>query len=318
MTMFYAVIFTIIVCIALVSLILVKSRADDSTETVNPVNVAPTIDTIYVTTEANGTSNITSINGLGDATNQRLYVHGQISDANGCDDVATSGTVQIVLFRTAAGNTCSSANDDECIRTTSLAAFSGCTPDSSDLTANYNMTVDLPYYADPTGAGSGNSSDSWSAYVEIADSAANADTDSSLEATMEVEANVAVALSGNVSYGTVALGADSTAQNLRFTNTGNVTIDADVLADGPMVCNGAGSADIVASQTAVTTSNSGEWPDFGFWVSNTTTQTYALALAKRTPSTASTIDTYLKLRMPSTGILGTCSNVLTFTANNVN
>jgi hypothetical protein len=134
-----------------------------------------------------------------------------------------------------------------------------------------------------------------------------------VSSTSEVSSLISLNVTASIAYGSLALGDTSAAdQTVTITNTGNRNMDADVKADGNMACTGVGSITVgqvkyslsggftyASAGTAMTTSDAN--------VNNSTAQ-------RTNDASASTTAVYFKIQIPTTGVAGTCSNTLTFTA----
>lgn len=242
-----------------------------------------------------------------ESTTTPLYVHGSISDADGCADVATNGSVTGKFYRSnhASGDGCSADNND-CYTIENAACTKTACDGPEDPDFNYECTIQVQYYADSTTNGPHTDSD-WTAKI-IATDASTA----SGNATDGIEMNNTVALNAtsSIDYGTNDLGAESGEQTLTTTNAGNSGIDIDLSVNGPMDCsNGQMAANRVHySQT--------QWFAYSGGAALSTTLTeLELNLANQTnDAVQSTKNTYFKLVTPSIGVGGSCSNTLTITA----
>ena len=307
----YKVIFMIIAAIVLVALVLVVffyTRADDTGQTTVVGNASPTVDTVTsaITTGGADQATITPT----ENTTKTLYFHGAATDNNGCDDFDTAADWSMKLYRTDKTSGCSADNNDCYAGSTDDLTISGCTG-ASDLNLDYEWEDDIQYFADATDAGSPNAATNWTVSITAADtaSASGSNTD-----TFEMGSLIALSVTASVNYGTVALGADSAEQTITFTDTGNRAIDADQTADGDMSCTGPGSSDIAVGAAHIATLTGFTYGTDDQALTTTAT-TVDMSLAQRTSEvTPSTDDWFAILRMPATGVGGTCTNTITFTA----
>ncbi|MBI5654423.1 beta-propeller domain-containing protein [Candidatus Uhrbacteria bacterium] len=319
------VLFTAIAFVAIVALFILGSKADVTTQEAHPGNAAPTVDLMYVAETSQGTDVGPAGIGAGFTTNEGLpkniFVGGTITDLNGCHNLMQAA---VTLYRSdlVDGQDCA-ADTNNCYHTTLYFPddFDGCdTPDDTDVT--FETSFSLPNYVDPTDAGSPYVDATWVALVNAEDSY---EAQTSLSETYEINSMVAFNVPNAISYGTVALGADSSAIQLTFSNTGNRNVDSDVIAlhdplaqptpiEGDMVSNLSGFDNIAASSVHYSLSALTAY-ESATAVSKIASTDLALALPQQTDDlTIPTTDTYWKLRMPASGVQGTYTNVVVFTA----
>lgn len=268
---------------------------------------APVVSTATAAATSGGNQSLLT---LAENTTTTLYVYGAISDADGCEDVASNGTVTGTFYRSnhANGDTCSADNND-CYAIANAQCTKTSCDGPEDTTFNYECTAQIQYYADSTTAGTHAGSD-WTAKITATD--ATSATGSNVDA-IEMNTTIAHSMASSIDYGTVDLDAESSQKTLTIINTGNSGVDIDISADGDMSC----------SQGTVPVGNVHYSETTGFeYVAGTAVTPspveYELNLANRTnDASESTKSMYLKFRMPNpivTALGGTCSNVLTITA----
>lgn len=246
---------------------------------------------------------------LTENTTTKVTVTATITDNNGCEDIAGA---QVVFFRTDIG--ASALDDVNNHYTVSASSDGNCVPGGEDLTDTYTATISVNYNADPTDAGSVNEATNWTAKVTPSDSEAGTpDSD-----TIEMSTLTALNTNSSVAYGTIGLGADtgSADQSVTVTNTGNEGIDVDLdgygTTDGDgfaMTCT-VGSVPVANEKYSAT---AGVLYDSKIALTDTATE-LDLDVAQQTDA-PSTKDVYWGLGMPSTGVSGTCTGVIVFTAN---
>lgn len=237
-----------------------------------------------------------------------LYVHGTITDADGCADVATSGTITGKFYRSnhASGDACSADNNDCYVITNPYCTKTNCDGTPEDTVFNYECTAQIQYYVDSTVNGP-HSGSNWTAKITATDSlsAQGSNTD-----TIEMETLLGLDTTPSVNYGALNLGAESAEQTLTVTNTGNSGIDVNLSVDGPMNC----------TTGQITPGDNRYSGTQGFSFDQATSLTivavgFELDLANRTNDASPIVkDIYFKLRMPTIGIGGTCSNSLIVSA----
>ncbi len=296
--------FVIIIAVVFFGVLLIQTevQADEIPATVTVGNIVP------VASSADINNAATSIQ-LTENTTTTVTIKATVSDNNGCEDI---DSVTVTFFRTDVG---AGASDDDNNHYSATASSDGnCTGGGGDLTDTYTATVSVNYYADPTDDGSPNAATDWTAKVIPYDEATGtADTD-----TIEMSSLAALNTTGSVAYGVLGLGANTgtTDQTVVVTNTGNEGIDTDL--DGYGSANGDGNAMgctigsiPVANEKYSATASTGYASKVAL---SDSAAKLDLDVAQRTGE-ASTKDVYWGLGMPSTGISGSCSGVVVFTAN---
>jgi hypothetical protein len=191
--------------------------------------------------------------------------------------------------------------------------MSGCTAGGSDLDATFTCTVNVQFYADPTDSGTYATTD-WTATAQPYDNAGTVGTTAS--DTIEMNTLVALDVTATINYGTLALGANTgtTDQTTTVTNTGNTQIDIQLdgygSTDGDgkaMVCT-IGSIPIGNERYSLTAATD--------WASKTqlTDTPTTLTTFDLPKGASSTKNVYWGLGLPTTGVGGTCSGKVNFTA----
>lgn len=266
---------------------------------------APTVNSVTAASSSGGTE--TALTPIENSATT-LYVHGTVTDADGCADVATNGSITGKFYRSnhlnadscsADNNDCYTINNASCIKT-------NCDGTPEDTTFNYECSLPVQYYADTTTTGPHAGSD-WTAKITATD--ASTATGSATD-TIEMNSTVALDVTSSIDYGTNDLGSESGEQSLTTTNTGNTNIDIDLSVSGPMNCS---SGQIAADRVHYSQTSSFVYSQKPA-LSTTPTET-ELDLATRSNDAApSTKNMYLKLVTPATGVGGSCSNTLTVSA----
>lgn len=289
---------SILLILALVILTSPIARADNATSTASVTNALPVSSSVSIDA---GAGSVT----LTEATTTNVVVTATVTDNNGYADI-TSVTAK--LFKTL---TTAAAGDDPLNHYTK-SGDANCVPSAgSGLTETYTCTFAVQYYADATDAGA-YSADTWSAEVTPSDSD-GAGTAGSND-TIEMATTAALNVSSPIAFGALALGgitADTTAFDSTVTNTGNqATIGAQVNSSAAtaMTCTtgtipvgnekyDATSTTAFASKTALTAS--------------AVTAT-GVSAAKGAAGNTDTLG--WGLEMPTTGVDGSCTGTVVFTA----
>jgi hypothetical protein len=162
-------------------------------------------------------------------TTTRVYATGTVTDLNGYTDFA-SGAATSTMYTSSSTASCSADNNDCYITTNaSQCSYTGCSGNSCELVCY----ADFYYHANPTDS---NGTD-WFAFLEVEDSSEGYDFATSLG--IDVATLYALDVTETINYGSLAVGASSTAAtNASSTveNLGNAAIDIDVegtdLSDG--------------------------------------------------------------------------------------
>ncbi|KPJ55185.1 hypothetical protein AMJ47_01575 [Parcubacteria bacterium DG_72] len=236
-----------------------------------------------------------------------------ITDDDGCEDITS---VTSVFYRTNLAGGPEAADDNNDHYSINCVVDGGSCTGGGDLTATYTCTFPVYYYADPTDAGDYLATD-WTCQVTPSDSVGEgtADTD-----TIEMDSLVGLDVDATINYGELALGANtgSTNQQTTITNRGNVQID--ITLDGYGSSDGDGKS-MTCSISSITIGNE-EYgiSSFTYGTGTDLTDT-AVELDLDVPqqtndATPSTKEVYWGFGMPSTGVGGSCSGTVVFTAVN--
>lgn len=251
-------------------------------------------------------SGATSID-LSEGTTKNVVCTATVTDTDGYTQITS---VEAKLYRTGVG---AGAVDDNANHYT-LSGDTECVPSNgSGTTEDYTCTFAVYFYADPTDVGSTYETDDWTCQVTPSDGAGvgTADTD-----TIEMDTLIALDVTATINYGTLALGADTgtTDQTTTVTNTGNAQIDIQLdgygATDGDgysMTCT-IGTIPIGNERYSLTAAT--DWSTKTQLTDTATTLT-AFDLAK---GASSTKDVYWGFGLPSTGVGGSCSGKVNFTA----
>jgi len=288
--------------ILIVGIVVRYTGAADVTATAEITNTAPTVDTIRVATTAYATDNLTSGGILPNVgTSRTVHINGQISDANGENDIASS-SLALVFHKTSSTNTCTVDNND-CYRITTCDTIY---TDGDDTQISYNCEAPLAYWIDATDAASTYSSDTWTAYVAVNDLTASQGT---LSATIEVNSLLALNLPDAIDYGTRSLGEQSSSTtNIEtvLTQRGNAKTDVQVSGTN-MNCNVLG--------TLATSSQKWSLTDVG--TASSTTLTDVLVATERNinlridETNELAANLYWNIAIPASGVKGLCTGANT-------
>lgn len=279
--------------------IMYSLRAEPGTTASSPVVDSTTA----ATTSGGNEASMTPV----ESTATTLYVHGAITDADGCEDVAVNGTVAGKFYRTnhLNGDLCSPDNNDCYVLNNANCTKTAC-GGPGDLSFNYECVAQIQYYADSTITGP-HSGTYWTAKITATDAstATGSNTD-----TIEMESTVGLDASPAIDYGSLSLDGQSSQKELTVTNSGNTGIDISMSADAAMTC----ATGVIPMGNTHYSITSGFSYASGTALTASPTE-YEFDLAQRTnDSASSTKNMYFILKIPITGAGGTCTNALTVSA----
>ncbi|MFA5185604.1 MAG: hypothetical protein WC551_03895 [Patescibacteria group bacterium] len=315
------VLFTFIALLALFTILQLRSRADITEQTASTENSPPWPDETIVSDVSRGDP-ITEFTPVEGGT-RTIYVHGTVSDQNGCTDIKS---IDVAVYRSSVSvdpETICATDKNNCYKATLQPADfdPGCAEGVTTVT--FEKSFDLENYVDPTDAGSPYKREDWTAFVGVHDAEAYAPFDTR---SFEMNSLAAFSVPDAINYGSVSLGQDSNKISLAFSNTGNREVDSNVIAfvdlvhqpnpiPGDMTSNLTGFSDIAASATHYSLDSDFVYGTGDTAVSKTASTDLPLNLAQQTEdNTVPTVDSYWRMRVPSSGVNGTYSNTLVFTA----
>mgnify|MGYP001612083822 FL=1 len=310
----YATILTMVAFIMLGILLYVvntRSQADTSTQSAAITNASPTIDTINIATSSLGSDSSTFT--LTESTTTTIYVHGTATDTNSCGEIDSNtsnwaGAHRLYRTTVTNGSTCT-AGDANCYAPVAAdVTITGCTLSAGDTTETWQSTDTINFYADATDTTStSHSATNWTAYIVATDDSAATGTSTD---TVEMNTLFALSVDGTVTYATTSLGANSAEITDTITNSGNEYIDVNISVGGTMSCTGPGTTTIPAANGKYSTAT-------GAIGTKTDLTTSAVGInTNLIQGASSTATLYFQLAVPSTGVGGTCSNTITYTAVN--
>lgn len=327
----YGALFALLAIAALFALMFVRSLTDDSTQSSGITNTVPVLTNTVKVASTSDTATYASESAAITFTNENatnnIYVHGQAVDSNGCTQLKKANAAwTLVVHRTEATNGAAcTANNNDCYTYLTAAAEAimtedVCTEDGTDIIHQFEFTVPLWSYADPTSASAPTySAGTWTASVGVTDSAGGAATPGT--DTFEINTFNALSVGGTVDFSddaggsSLALGFSPTGaqeSSMTVTNTGNNTIDVE-LSGSALDC-GAGYADIPVSNSKYSSAALTAYASMTA-LSATPTELNGFALAKSNNGAAATSNVFWKLSIPATGVAGTCSSTITVGAN---
>ncbi len=322
------VLFTLIALVSLAALLVLKSKADSALQEVNTGSADPVFDSIIVSDASRSGDIGPAGSGTGftpnEGTTKTIYVRGQVTEPNGCNDLKN---IVVTVYNSGAPEQAACSLDmNVCYQKTLLPADfdPGCAVGVNTVTFETSFLV--ANFVNPTDAGSPYGPDGdnsvWYANGRATDNGDLSGEYSSLDADFTVNSLAAFSVPNAINYGSLGLGNTSDAVTLAFTNTGNRDVDADVIAStqnplvGDMTSNLPGFATIAASAVNYSMVSGFAYgsPD-ATAVSKDDSTNLALNLVQQTEdSTPTQVDSFWRMQMPTSGVNGTYSNVLVFTA----
>ncbi|MFA5185602.1 MAG: hypothetical protein WC551_03885 [Patescibacteria group bacterium] len=322
------VLFTLIALVSLAALLVLKSKADSALQEVNTGSADPVFDSIIVSDASRSGDIGPAGSGTGftpnEGTTKTIYVRGQVTEQNGCNDLKD---IVVTVYNSGALEQAACTPDmNDCYRKTLLPADldPGCGVGVNTVTFETSFLV--ANFVNPTDAGSPYGPDGddtvWLANGRATDNGDLSGEYSALSADFTVNSMAAFSVPNAINYGALGLGAVSNPVTLTFTNTGNRDVDADVIAStqapliGDMTSSLSGFANIAASAVNYSTVSDFEYGDpDATAVSKDDSTDLALNLVQQTEdSTPTQVDSFWRMQMPTSGVNGTYSNVLVFTA----
>ncbi len=329
----FAVLLGIVGLLILLVFITIRSQGDNASTTSAVGNALPTVDTVVV-----GPSTTAADITLTEGTTTTVTVSGNYTDTNSCHDVADTGHIKVQLGRQSAFSTggtgpdCGTYDDNHCIvenvqmasgvssgSTHWSCTVSNCTT-SDDTTGSYVCTAPLQYYMTPTDAASRFTADKLKATVIMSDAggagAATGNTSQELNTTDALSLD-ATTVSSGINYGSIALGGTSAEKTVVVTNSGNSC------GDNVGVCAGIkvqiSGSDMTGSGCTTTIDKGQQRWDINAgtaWTGQTALTgspvNMVMSMPKANTSTAVTASTYWKLKLPTTGVGGTCAGTVTY------
>ena len=264
----------------------------------------PTIDSVTIATTTSGTlvTNIT----LAENTTTAIYVHGDVSDTDGCSDLDESSLTGVLYRSGVSGAQDCSPDNNNCYKEigTPSCVVTGCSI-GTEQTVQYECQFDLKHYAEPTDTGA-YSAQNWVSYIEIMDVA---EIGSNTQ-TAELDSLVALTLSGTLNFGSLSHNQTSTEQTVTLKNVGNVEIDGDIQPTDLACTTGyiPGSNMLFAVLSATD-------PADMVVLSTTTPHNANFNIVKQTDGTVSSDEGYFRLVGSPIGHVsgGTCTGTLTIT-----
>jgi hypothetical protein len=307
-----------------ISLVNVKSQADNVSSDVTITNADPVLSGIIIT-DADDLSNDSDIIPSAGANNI-IYIKGIITDNNGEEQIA-AGTGKMAVAFYEAGTTCAveglAAEDDNyCYKSatsnhTTVSANADAagpcviTEAYGDATqAAFSCPITLGFNANSTVTGGGASGANWIASVKVIDAVAGTDTNAA--STVEIGLQSALDIEASISYGTLGLGAATAVpadagDTLVLTQEGNDQMTVKVSSADAMTCT-LGTIPVANQEYSLVSFTHGSGSD----LSGTPTATGVLVDYYTTSLT--TDDLFFGIQIPSTGVAGTCTGTIVVAA----
>lgn len=238
----YAVTFSLISIVSLLSLIVVNTFADTTNQSVSVLNDPPVISNLTYGVSATSDVSLLNIVNLGDGTSAEgsrftSVITATVSDSNGCADIDNvTSNYGLKLYRrklaegTSDGVTCTDTNGADCyIADTGSLSLGSCVS-STDYEIEWPVTT--YYFIDSTDAGGYTLTD-WGARLQVTDDASAVVTSTDV---FEVSTILALDVDAITDYGVLDVGATSTSAEVTVKNTGNVSEDFTVGYNSPLQC----------------------------------------------------------------------------------
>lgn len=307
-----------ILCFLLLIFVSFNSEGETTITTVDVNNAQPVVSNVIIATSSYGNA-AASLN-LTEAQTTPVFVHGLLTDNNGCEDISPSGTVEVFFFRTNSSvcpnnpvqdeKECYYANQNSVncsFGTTDSGNQNQCVSGGTDTTVSFECQFDVYFFADATGSGGTYNASNWSGLIIADDVSVGPAAQSS--STAEIEVLTAISVSSSINYGNVSLNASSSDVGLGVRNTGNEELDVN-FAGLPMPCSLIGT--IAVGQQRYATGS----VDYNAKTVLTGSSTlFELNLPRQTTvSTFSTDTIYWQIKLPASGVAGQCQGTSTITS----
>src|SRR3989339_611776 len=304
--MAFGFLFTLIAVVALIALILTNSSADTQ-QNASVTEAPPAFNNDMVVATSTLGTHASSISPSPHST-KTLYVHGTVTDPNGCETIDNTTLWDIAFYSTVLADEACIADEQQCYQpAASGLTFTDCSG-PTDTTLTYEFQVPLQYFADAAG---------WTSYAKVNDPTLDpvqSDTDST---TTTIASLYAINVNEtSVEYGEQIVGATyASGVGVTVQNWGNV--------DGldPLVSQNNASGDTEDPATGRWLCTVGTMPVTATTISNAIAGTYtamsntptavdiSIPQATAADDVLSDVDFYTKLTIPE-GVGGTCSSVL--------
>ena len=159
-----------------------------------------------------------------------VYATGTVSDLNGYEDLAHATST---IYRSGVGAACVEDDNNCYVSTTDdSCSFTNCVGNTCDI----ECTAEIHFHADPTDPGSIYEGEEWFAFIEVEDTSAGYDFDTSIG--QDLNTLRAIDTDGNIDYGILSVNSDTGSTNASTTilNEGNVEVNIEIsgsdLSDG--------------------------------------------------------------------------------------
>ena len=306
----------LIAVFVVVALVMINSQASDTNTVVNIGDVDSTIvGDIVISTEAESGAGdhyndadfgaSTAIEDLVAGSTRTIYINGLVEDTNGAADI-TGVSSAFYEDNASGGNACASDAND-CYKDDTCTTYAGPTTDQLYFTCG---PFALEYFIDSTSTGGVNASGNWVAWAQVTDGDGSPDSDTE---TVEVETLLALDIETGINYGTLALGASTTADNdneLTIFQNGNDVADVEVSSAAAMTCTVRGTIPVANQEWALT---SLAYNAEGTTNLSGTPVDTDINIGYRTGAAVSDI-LYWGITIPSSGVEGSCDGTTTITA----
>lgn len=280
----------------------VRSQADDTESSATISNATPTVSAVTVATASAGSA-VATIDSITEGSTDTVYIHGTITDQNGCEDITGANQgVKMVFYGPGTNAACDQDTadcfiaDDGGVYTNSCST-AGCSAGTGDTDLTFECQITAQFYSDPG---------EWTVSVTANDGTVSSSANTATTST--VAELVGLNLGSGIDYGTLAVGATSASDvSLSVENYGNVELDVNYQGT-QMTCDTLYIA--TGSQKYHLTADTA----YGSMVTLTEDDVIAQHdLAKRTQGSASSENSYWKLNVDA-GVEGTCTGTVTATA----
>ncbi|MFH1142291.1 MAG: hypothetical protein ABIH67_03495 [Candidatus Uhrbacteria bacterium] len=269
-------------------------------------NIAPTIESVYLSSSANAKTDAYpggTINDLVPGGALAIHINGVVEDLDGRDNI---DKVNTIFYRSSVtGGLACTPDKNSCYRVNACVLTDNANPNQKE----YDCEILIQYFADSTDNGGNFPADSWFVFVKVEDVATESDIDTTV--TKELQTILSLNIPSILDFGPFSLGdSTDTGTNIHYTITqyGNDRADVEV-SGSAMVCQN-GQIPVGNQEWSLTDVAYGQGTD----LTDSAVNTYIDIGYRTDDATELSKIIYWNLGVPISGVVGTCNGMLTIDA----
>lgn len=276
-------------------------------------NVSPTVVSVYISSQANGLTDdypLGTIYDLVAGSTRTIHVNGVVQDLNGRSDVTSvSASFRRSDIPLTSCDSTAEQDSNYCYYVDTCTLTNNANTDQKA----YDCAMALEYFIDATDAAGLYPNENWIVDVQVSDGDSS-NTNSSV--TKEVASVLALSIPGSISYGILSLGEFTTSASnyeMVISQAGNTAADVEVFStQNTMTCSIRGTIDISLEQWSLSDVSYGHVDANSLTSSAVDTN---LNVERRSDDSQNTSKKlYWNIKVPDSGIEGTCTGTNTITA----